>query len=567
MKKLLRKFRIAGIVPALVLICLQSCQLDSVPTDTYTDAVIWQNPSNVDLYMYRLYDVFQTFKFGKFPIGYDNATDGLTDLLKYTSTAEGNGSVNNIGYDPGRVNASSAGLGYWDGGYAKVRRVNEFLNGLEKYAQLPAEKKVVFEAEARFIRGYVYFWLVKIHGSVILLDKLALNKDNPRSSEDDCWKFVAEDFAFAAEHLPVTRTGAETGRATKGAALGFLARTWLYAASIADYDKKQFNTDALTGVPADKKSAYYQNAVAAAEQVIALADAGNYALESDFSSVFKRGYTGKEALFYVEFQRPSITHQYDLEFSPPQDIPGYGGQAVPTAELVDAFEMKDGTKFSWSNPVLASQPYTDREPRFYASILYNGASWKGRTMNTMAGADPDGFIDFASVSEPKRTVTGYYAKKMLDATNTNILVGGSDQNWVEMRYAEVLLIHAEAKLGAGDLANAKKSLDKVRARAGLPGATASSASELLAAIEHERIVELAFEGHRYWDLRRWRKAHTVLNNVRFHGHKITGNSELYNYETVNCDNQNRLFPTKFYYMPVAQQEVLNNPKMTQIQGW
>jgi hypothetical protein len=234
---------------------------------------------------------------------------------------------------------------------------------------------------------------------------------------------------------------------------------------------------------------------------------------------------------------------------------------------VDAFEMADGTKFTWANPSMANNPYESREPRFYASILYNDASWKGRTINTTVGANPDGFIDFATVSDPKRTVTGYYARKMLDVTNTDILVSSSEQNWSEMRYAEVLLIHAEAALGTGDLVNAKKSLDKVRQRAGLPGTTASSPQEMFAAIEHERIVELAFEGHRYWDLRRWRKAHLVLNEARFHGHKITGAPGSYTYQVVNADNQNRMFPVKFYYMPISQSEVLRNPQLQQIQGW
>jgi hypothetical protein len=567
MNKLFSTLAIRGFLVAGTLVGFQSCKLDVLPTDSYTDAVIWQNPANVDLYAYRLYEVFQTFKFGKFPIGYDNTTDGLTDLLKYTSTSEGNGTVNNIGYDPGRVNPSSPGISYWDEGYLQIRRVNEFLNGLEKYAQLTIPQKQEFEAEARFIRGFIYFQLVKIHGSVILLDKLAIQGSNPRSSEDECWNFIANDFTFAADHLPIERKGASAGRVSRGAAYGMLARTWLYAASVADYDKKQFNTDALTGVPADKKTEYYQNAVTAAEQVIKLADEGYYGLEVDFSAPFQNRYTGKESLLTVQFLRPQLTHQYDLEFAPPGDVSGYGGLTSPTAELVDAFEMADGTKFTWANPSMANNPYDGREPRFYASILYNDASWKGRTINTTAGANPDGFIDFATVSDPKRTVTGYYARKMLDVTNTDILVSSSEQNWSEMRYAEVLLIHAEAALGTGDLVNAKKSLDKVRQRAGLPGTTASSPQEMFAAIEHERIVELAFEGHRYWDLRRWRKAHLVLNEARFHGHKITGAPGSYTYQVVNADNQNRMFPTKFYYMPISQSEVLRNPQLQQIQGW
>ncbi len=106
---------------------------------------------------------------------------------------------------------------------------------------------------------------------------------------------------------------------------------------------------------------------------------------------------------------------------------------------------------------------------------------------------------------------------MLDSTSTTFVVNQSTQQWIEMRYAEVLLIHAEAKTKLNDISGAQQSLNKVRNRAGMPNTTASTAAQLMEAIEHERKVELAFEGHRYWDLRRWRKAHLVLNGVKFTG--------------------------------------------------
>jgi hypothetical protein len=125
------------------------------------------------------------------------------------------------------------------------------------------------------------------------------------------------------------------------------------------------------------------------------------------------------------------------------------------------------------------------------------------------------------------------------------------------------LIHAEALAKLNDIGGAKLSLDKVRSRAGLPGVEASNQQELMAAIEHERIVELAGEGHRYWDLRRWRKAHLVINGQRVHGHKPASG----NYELVDADKQNRMFPTTFYYMPIPQEEIVRNAAMEQIQGW
>ncbi|MEC5146388.1 RagB/SusD family nutrient uptake outer membrane protein [Chitinophaga sp. 180180018-2] len=554
-----------------LLICLsiagiQGCKLDGMPGDRYTDAAIWKNAANVDLYIYGMYNEFKTFSFGEFPIGYSNATDAFTDIEKYTSNTVGNGTVNKIAYNPGQVSAASPAVSYWNAGYERIRRVNEFLNGLQQYAKVTDEQKVQYEAEARFIRGYVYFWLARINGSVILLDKLTTEKNNARASEDEVWNFIAKDLSFAAEHLPKQWPAAQKGRATKGAAYGLLARSWLYAASVADYDNKQFNKDALTGVPAAKKTEYYQHAADAAAAVIALANEGIYALEDDYAKVFTNP-ASKEAVFAVYYQRTTVTHQFDFYFCPPADVDGGGATGVPTAELVNEYEMADGRKFSWSETAMAANPYDGREPRFYASILYNGASWKGRTLNTTPDNEKEGYIDFKVASDPRKTVTGYYLRKMLDETNTSILVLNSVQPWMEMRYAEVLLIHAEALTKLNRLDEAKTSLNKVRTRVHLPGTAAVTADALMAAIEHERKVELAFEGHRYWDLRRWRKAHIVLNNVRFHGHKVTANGSGFSYTEVDCDKENRYFPTSFYYMPIPQEELVNNTAMKQIQGW
>lgn len=559
-----KSFLLAGIV-----MVSHGCKIDIAPTDRYTEEAIWKNPSNMELYVNGLYAEFQTFKFGQFPIGYSNATDALTDIMKYTSSTAGNGTVNILATDASRVNAAGPQLNYWQAAYTRIRRINEFIDGLHKYAIVSEEEKEQYEAEARFVRGYVYFWLVKLHGSVIIMDDIAKHtqKDNPRSSEDDCWKFVAADFAYAAEKLPPAQTGERAGRATKGAAYGMLARTWLYAASIAEYDKKQFNKDALTGVPEANAPAYYKNAADAAAEVIKLAGEGYYELESDFTALFTNKNT-KEAVFKLDFVAPQFTHQYDLGFTPPGDVPGqclvYG---VPTAELVDEFEMKDGTKFSWNNPAQAADPYVDREPRFYGTILYNGASWKGRTINTTPGDATEGIMEYGISTEPRKTVTGYYVRKMLDAANTNFIQNKSTQPWIEMRYAEVLLIDAEAKAKLNDVSGAQASLDALRNKRGLPNTPASTPAQLMIAIEHERKVELAFEGHRYWDLRRWRKAHIVLDDVRFTGHRVTAEGAGFKYEVVSADNADRQFTSALYYMPIIVNEMQNNNALDQIFGW
>lgn len=550
----------------MIVAAFSSCSLDVIPTDKYTDKSVWANPASIDLYAFSSYAEFRNFAFGRFfNLGYNNATDAFTDIEKYTSTTEGNGTVNRLAFNPERISETSPGINYWQSAYTRIRRINEFLEGLDKYATgIDSVKKNQYKAEARFIRGFTYFNLVKLHGSVILLEQ-PTSQNFPRSSEDDCWNFIAKDFAFAAENLPIAWASNYEGRVTKGAAYGMLARTWLYAASIAEFDNKQFNSDALTGIPSAKKTAYYKNASDAAEQVFALENQGYYALENNYANLFKNA-NSKEALFAIKYSRPNLTHDYDITFTPPKDVAsGALVAGVPTAELVDEFEMKDGTKFSWGNTTHSAAPYANREPRFYASILYNGAVWKGgRILNLTPNDAAEGFIDATTSSDPKKTISGYYIKKNLDSANADIIVGKSAQPWMELRLAEIYLIHAEANAKLGNTAIAVSSINKIRNRAGLPNTAANSESTLMAAVEHERKVELAFEGHRYWDLRRWRKAHVILNNTRFHGHKPNANGT---FETVEVDVQTRYFPTKLYYLPIPQVEGQRNDKLDQIQGW
>lgn len=570
---LLKKYIKESILLIICCFSLQSCKIDVTPTDRYTEEVIWNDPGSIELYINDMYQEFRRFQFGTFPIGYDNATDGLTDLLKYTSSASGNGTVNILATDASRINSASPGLNYWANAYTRIRRINEFLDGIHTYAQIDNGKKLGYEAEARFIRAYIYFMLVKLHGSVIIMKDLSdhTKKDIARSSENDCWNFIASDLEYAAAYLPKTwktiEGGKFEGKATKGAALSMLARTWLYAASIAEFDKKQFNADPLTGVPADKAQTYYTNAKNAAQGVVDLANEGYYALSADFANIFQNK-NSTESIFRLDFVTQLVTHQYDFGFVPPGDDPGqtmvYG---VPTANLVDEFEMADGNKFNWSTPSMSNDPYANREKRFYASILYNGAVWKGRTLNTTVTGTLDGFVAYGSMSEPRKTVTGYYAKKMLDPTNTTILTSKSTQSWHEIRYAEVILILAEAKAMLNDVSGSRTALNQLRGIRSLPNTPANSKADLMKAIEHERIVELAFEGHRFWDLRRWRKAHQTLNDTRFRGHKISTIGNSLNYESVSVDDKDREFFTSLYYLPILDTEVQRNGLLTQIQGW
>ncbi|MFD2555706.1 RagB/SusD family nutrient uptake outer membrane protein [Sphingobacterium tabacisoli] len=553
---------------------VSSCSIDLVPTDRYTEEVIWDSKGSIELYLNGFYEEFRKFEFGRLSfIGNDNATDALTDLMKYTSNSAGRGTVNILASDASRYTATSPGISYWAAAYTRIRRINEFLFGLNNYAKITDNERLAYEAEARFVRGYIYFWLGRIHGSFAIIDTIEAHSSlgNDRSSEDDCWNFIASDFAFASEYLPkswkTVSGGNFEGKVTRGAALSMLARTWLYAASIAEFDRKLYNEDSKTGISVEKAKTYYDNAIAAAKGVEQLANEGYYDLESNFAKIFTTS-DNKESIFRINYVTKFITHQYDLGFVPPGDALGqalvYG---VPTAEMVDEFEMADGSKFNWSNPVHAANPYQNREPRFYATILYNGATWKGRILNTTEGGGDDGFVLAGTTTDPRNTITGYYARKFLDPNNTSFVQNRSTQSWHEIRYAEVLLILSEAQILSGRLSEGKNTLNMLRRKRDLPEVVANTKEQLFKAIMHERKVELAFEGHRYWDLRRWRLAHLELNKVRFTGHKITSVGNLKSYETVSCDEKDREFIHRMYYIPIPVAEIQRNTTLKQIYGW
>lgn len=206
-----------------------------------------------------------------------------------------------------------------------------------------------------------------------------------------------------------------------------------------------------------------------------------------------------------------IDHAYDAYVRPSGDTKELGKQVysgfVPTSELVDSYEMAgDGGNFSWEK--YGKDPYANREPRFYATILYNGADWMGRKIESFVGGK-DGYKAYENAGAAGTTVTGYYLRKYLIDGDKTWVTSGSGQDWIVLRYAEVLLNKAEALAMENwnkNSAEALQALNDVRARVGLPARATADKETFLEYVRHERKVELAGEGFRYWDLRRWRLA-------------------------------------------------------------
>lgn len=530
---------------ALCIILFSSCDsfLEPEPRNKYTEMDAWKSVENTYLYVYGFYKpIYEYGPYGK-RYGGVSLNDGFSDILRYSTFVMGanGGDVNKTVYN-GNISPSSNILSAYSYEYERIRRINEFLYGLDTYVKYNETDYRQIKAQALFSRAYNYFMLVRNHGSVVLRDDI----DGPneafkaRSSEEECWDFIERDLDYAAANLPEEWPSNRLGLLTKGSVLK--SRAMLYAKR---WDK----------------------AVEAAEAVI---NSGKYALLPDYADAFTIP-DNKEAVLSFRFHG-QVKHavKFDQLYCPPGDHPAGSSAskalAVPTQEMVDMYRMKDGSQFDWNNPEHAKAPYENREPRFYKSILYNGAQWKGRTIEAYVGG-ADGFVEYGSESNAISTTTGYYLRKLLDEGKSNLSEEGTT-HWSEVRFAEVLLNHAEALNELGKVKEALVSLNKVRARAGLPAQEETSKEDLRNIIRQERTVELAFEGHRYWDLRRWRIAHKVLDGQRMHGMKITKEEDgSFTYERVDCDKKDRVFEERYYQFPMPSSEIKNNPLCTQFDKW
>lgn len=545
----------------LIGLILPGCNkfLDMNPTDRLSDKMVWQNAESVELYVNGFYpyiNIYGAFGDGDSKVG---LTEGLTETLKYGSMTPGThvGFANIVAYADGGMSAPTAAfhLGMWDDLYTRIRRVNEFLFGLHKYGtNLDEATKTRFDAEARFFRGFLYFQLIKRSGDVILYDEdlSKISKTKALSTESQGWEMVQADLDFAAKNLPKIWTGANTGRVSKGAAFAMQSRAMLYA----------------------KK---WQVAKDAADSVINL---GIYDLPkantvADYQKVFKSASTGnKESILEFNYmQNGGPTHNFNKLFTPGGDVPGVGGRATPTQEMVESYEKASGGFPSWTawhntNGTTVTPPYAELEVRFHATILYNGATWKGRAIETYVNGK-DGYASFKDDPNPSgRSTTGYYLRKLVDENHIDLNSQASTQTWVSIRMAEVYLNRAEAAFMLNNFPQANADVRKIRERVNLPYSD-KSGSELMDAIRQERKVELAYEGHLYWDMRRWKLAHIKYNGPgsRVHGLKIVKEGAILTWFYVDCDKQDRSFQQKMYRIPMPESELMNNTAVQQYPEW
>jgi len=453
----------------------------------------------------------------------------------------------------------------WDNNYKTIRKVNVFLANIDAVPLNQKGLKVYWKAEARILRAIAYFELIKRFGGVPLMgDKvLGFNDDIeiPRSTYDQCVKYVIDECdALKTIARPDNSLADEDyGRVTQGVALALKARLLLYNASPLNNPGNDL--------------AKWAAAAQAAKDVMNL---NIFSLTAAYTTVFN---SRKNSELILAYQR-AVGFDVETKNAPV----GYtannasgSGYTSPTQELVDAFDMSNGRAItdpaSNYNP---ADPYTGRDPRFYNTIIHNNARWLNRLVQTY-----DGGLDKPGSTVNVQTRTGYYMRKFMNETFvTGTVYSNQTHNFPIFRYAEILLNYAEAMNEAADNAvnrtEAFNQLKALRLRAGIAvGTTAGyqhglkttmSQVEMREAIRHERRVEMAFEEQRFWDIRRWKIAETVLNGT-LHGMQIIKNANgTFSYTRYNALNVS-FDATKMYLYPISSNEVNKNRNLKQNPGW
>jgi hypothetical protein len=438
----------------------------------------------------------------------------------------------------------------WGRSYRSIRECNYALSVLTKI-QMSAAHKTMLEGEIKFIRAFRYQDLIRNYGKVVLMgDKVMGLKDDlqdpalfKRATIKEGIDYVVAQLDDAASKLPQDNSGSWVGgRATKGAALALKSRLTLYAASPL------------------YAAGTWGAAVTAAQQVISLnkyniyqGGYGNmFLINQSTESIFERVYTKNANHVHLEIANGPN---------------GYGGWAgnTPTQTMVEAYDLTNGLPANATNPLYdPAKPYENRDPRFKATILYNGAAYRERNIETFI---PGGKDSRDGNDNWNTTKTGYYLKKFMnDAYPLQNPWGNAGfQPWIYFRYAEILLNFAEASneaygpdaVPSGASFSARQAINMIRSRTGvnMPAVIAVGQDDMRTAIRHERQIELAFEEHRFYDVRRWKIAE-LTENLPCRGIIITKNGDGSFSFASKIALDGRKFETRHYWLPIPRAEIL-----------
>jgi starch-binding outer membrane protein, SusD/RagB family len=619
-------FVVASLVAFLLPMSCNDDFLNTKPLDKVSSAVTWTDGALAQAFIFNIYSFLG---YGGFE---EQMLASITDEAMFTHAGRNINTLTEGAESP--TNLAWASPTYeWSNMYKAIRNANVAIENLPNATFDNPPLKDQLLGEAMFLRAYYYHQLLRFYGGVPLVAKAyGLDEDYSieRSSFEDCVNFIVADLDEASSLLD--GKSPERGRANKLAAMALKSRVLLYAASdlhdiatasanssvISGYAKKEF-----IGYTSGSQAARWQAAKDAAKAVL---DAGSgYKLDLSSPVSFEEGRDNYVALsmgggsnaadasaevelLFERTHTPLYTVENNwplggIHFGINNGPNGYHNWAgnTPIQQLVDDYEMMDGSEFSWSNPAHSADPYNNRDPRFYATILYDGAQWKPRPSD-VAALDPYNEIQTgyyangsgglvngvdtrqSAVENWNGSRTHYYVRKFIDPDPAVVenQTGYQVVPWPFIRYTEAVLNYAEACIELGEEAEAKAWLNKIRFRAGMPAIT-ETGSALVDRYRNERRIELAYEEHRYHDARRWMIAAATLGRpiqeIHIEGTLKAGKTPLvpyrfdktvYNYTytpQVNTENESRTWVDKMYYRPIGRDEMSRNAKLVQNPGY
>ncbi|MFD2599013.1 RagB/SusD family nutrient uptake outer membrane protein [Sphingobacterium corticis] len=586
-----------------LLISVSSCEkwvLDKKPLNIISDSDVFTDEALIEAYLTQVYA--QMTIFANDVNGSGMQGDGYVAVFELNEVSDeclpqwrDAPQSNAYTFKYGNLNINGGLLDWW--GYGTVRVINMFL---QKISDSPLSPEVIVSktAEARFLRAFCYFAMAKRYGGVPIITT-PQNVDDPeealypaRAKEEEVYDFIIAEAEAASADLPEMQTGANLGRPSKYAALALKSRAALYAASIGQFGTVKLN--GVVGIPSARVQGYYQKSLEASKAIM---DGGKHALynaDADKTTNFRNIFLVKNNPEVIFAKRHDNISQFaggsgwSIDFINAPRPNGWGRGMYDQAylELAEAFEYVDGRPGALNRTAIQQGVHTmdeiwgDRDPRFYATLYTQGTSWKGDNLAFHAGLRlPNGTIQTAgsyqgvlATGNQDYLGTGFGMLKYLNESHDNMAGASgnwpdSEQDWQIFRYAEVLLNYAEAAFELGLTSEAVSAINQVRDRAGISLLTSLTREK----IHHERRVELAYEGHRYWDVRRWRTAVRDLS-VRWSGLRYILDFETKKFQVQilnNFDGTTNIprFREENYYLPLTNGRTSNNPKLIENPGY
>ena len=579
-----------------------SCEdpFDLTPTDIISETFVFEDEGLANAFVNDLYNRTQfhmTSGGTNINMGFINSWGA--EHRNFAPWQAPFGQVTNTPYDENGARL----LDYWP--YNNIRETNVFIENIQQSESLPQEFIDVRSAEARFIRAWEYFEMVKRFGGVPLITRAQGIDESeeelfvPRSSEKEIYDFIGSELDAIAAILPSVAD--VDGRATRWAALALKSRAMLYAASVARFGTQQL--DGLLGIPAGDETSYYQKSLAASSEIMNTGPFSLYRRNADkvqnLIDLFLDEDNNPEAIFTVKYDfEAGKSHSFDITGTPAGFGFAWNSNYPVYLETMEKFDFIDGSSgkmdpamYDGNTPFDPARFFGERDPRFRAWVFYPETQFKGKPVyfhTSTVYTDPadnvrktttkqSGFIipgsdGFPGAGHPRHgyaggnNPTGLLRRKHINPATPDGTASSTD--WIIMRLGEIMLNYVEAAYYLGD-PNGDMAMilnGEIRDRAGMPALTEITEDK----IRQERQVELSFEEHVFWDLRRWRIAVEELDNKVMHKTTWTKDFDTGDYYLSmehGDKGRVRIHPERNYYYALGLGRIADNPKLVENPGY